>query len=194
MEFISIEGTNGQLKLWKNSFSSQELSTYFPSITDEITLQQGQIKFFGKWYQKPRLEAFFHVSGKSYNYSNGNLKGHDFPPILNQLKLHVEALVGQKFNSALVNLYRDGNDSNGWHADNEKELGPNPTIASVSFGTTRLFVLKHNKTKETIRIPLSDGDILWMGPNIQVEWKHCIPKQRRVKEPRINITFRKLME
>ncbi|MFN5637258.1 MAG: alpha-ketoglutarate-dependent dioxygenase AlkB family protein, partial [Flavobacteriales bacterium] len=98
------------------------------------------------------------------------------------------------FNSALVNVYRNGFDSNGWHADDEKELGPNPIIGSVSFGSTRTFVLKHNTTKKTLRIPLCDGDVLWMGPSIQVEWKHCIPKQPKTTDPRINVTFRTLYE
>jgi len=194
VELTVLDGPKGEIKLWKNVFSEEDLKEYHHFFLNKIDLNQGQIRLFGKTYQKPRLEAFFHAMGKSYTYSNETLKAHFFPPTLTRLRIQIEELVGHTFNSALVNVYRNGFDSNGWHADNEKELGPNPIIGSVSFGSTRAFVLKHNTTKKTLRIPLCDGDVLWMGPSIQVEWKHCIPKQPKTTDPRINVTFRTLYE
>lgn len=194
MELTVLDGPKGEIKLWKNVFSEEDLKEYYHFFLNKIDLYQGQIRLFGKTYQKPRLEAFFHAMGKSYTYSNETLKAHFFPPTLTRLRIQIEELVGHTFNSALVNVYRNGFDSNGWHADDEIELGPNPIIGSVSFGSTRTFVLKHNTTKKTLRIPLCDGDVLWMGPSIQVDWKHCIPKQPKTTDPRINVTFRTLYE
>jgi alkylated DNA repair dioxygenase AlkB len=193
LELKIIEGTNGDVRCWKNCFSKAECNAYFEALSHDITYLQGEIRLFGKTYKKPRLEAFFNASGQSYTYSNVRLEGLPFPTLLQTLKTKVEKRLGQSFNAALVNLYRNGLDSNGWHADNESVLGPNPTIGSVSFGSTRMFILKHNLTKKTIKIPLEDGDILWMGPSIQHQWKHCIPKELAVQEPRINVTFRTLV-
>jgi len=93
----------------------------------------------------------------------------------------------------LANYYRDGNDSNGWHADNEKELGIDPVIASISLGVERRFDLKHNLTKEKISFHLSNGSLLIMGGSLQHNWKHTLAKAKKIEEGRINLTFRKIV-
>jgi len=90
----------------------------------------------------------------------------------------------------LGNWYRDGQDSMGWHADNEKVLGPNPWIASLSLGATRLFKLRHNRTGQSIDVPLTAGGLLIMGGSLQHHWRHCVPKSRTATGPRVNLTFR----
>ena len=106
------------------------------------------------------------------------------------LRETVEAVSGRRFNSVLLNYYRDGRDSMGMHSDNEPELGPNPAIASVSFGATRTFVLQHKTSKERIRIALTDGSLLLMAGSLQHHWVHGINKISRIIGPRVNLTFR----
>lgn len=110
-----------------------------------------------------------------------------------QLKLRLEQEFDIQFNSVLANLYRDGKDSNGWHADNEKELGKNPIIASLSFGSERRFDLKHQLTKKKISFDLKNGALLIMGGEMQHFWKHQIAKSSKISEQRINLTFRRII-
>ena len=109
------------------------------------------------------------------------------------LKAKIEALTNSSYNSVLANLYRDGKDSNGWHSDDEKELGENPTIASLSLGSSRVFQLKHKATGERRNILLESGSLLIMSGELQKNWKHQIPKKSKIFEPRINLTFRKIL-
>ena len=114
-----------------------------------------------------------------------------FTPTLFEIKSKIEKQINLNFTSCLLNLYRDGNDSNGWHADNEKELGLNPTIASVSFGAERIFQMKHrNSKKEKVKINLTNGSLLVMKGRTQHHWLHQIPKTKKEVGERINLTFR----
>jgi len=110
-----------------------------------------------------------------------------------QIRSRVEALAGQSFNAVLINLYRSGNDSVSWHADDEPELGPNPVVASVSYGASRPFELKHRHSDEKIRLMLTDGSVLVMGKTLQNNWLHQLPKVRSLKDSRINLTFRRVV-
>lgn len=132
---------------------------------------------------------------ETYSYSGKKLRVNPFTPELDILKnkiLHFlrEHGIPAEFNSVLANLYRDGRDSNGWHADNEKELGQNPLIASLSLGAERRFDLRHNLTGEKISMPLTSGSLLVMGGELQHFWKHQVAKSTRALAPRINLTFR----
>jgi alkylated DNA repair dioxygenase AlkB len=106
------------------------------------------------------------------------------------LKERVEAQSGRRFNSVLGNLYRNGNDAMGWHADNEPELGPEPCIASLSFGAERRFELRHNQTRRLLSLPLNHGSLLLMGGHLQRHWRHRIPRMPGLQDPRVNLTFR----
>jgi len=140
----------------------------------------------------PRLMAWYGDTGADYRYSGVNHIPLPWTLELQSIRADMEALCEQPFNSVLANLYRDGRDSMGCHADNEKELGINPTIASVSFGETRLFRVRHTKKRCKLEIELSHGDVLIMAGELQHHWRHELPKTHQPKKPRINLTYRRI--
>jgi alkylated DNA repair dioxygenase AlkB len=146
------------------------------------------ITVWGKQHRQPRLTAWH--GDAAYAYSGLKLEPLPFTPLQQELLAAVEAVSGRRFNSVLLNYYRDGRDSMGMHSDNEPELGPQPAIASLSFGATRTFVLQHKTGKERIRIDLTDGSLLLMGGSLQHFWVHGIHKISRIVGPRVNLTFR----
>jgi alkylated DNA repair dioxygenase AlkB len=128
-----------------------------------------------------------------YSYSGITLNPRPFSSAVSQIASQIQQKTGISFNSVLVNYYRNGQDSMGWHADDEPELGADPMIASVSFGEPRDFLLRHNTRKELIlKLPLPSGSLLLMGKGIQLNWKHSLPKRKHAG-PRINLTFRKIL-
>ncbi|MFS4417665.1 alpha-ketoglutarate-dependent dioxygenase AlkB family protein [Maribacter sp. 2307ULW6-5] len=170
-------------------------NTYFKKLKEEVPWQEDDITVFGKTYAQPRLTALYGNNGLEYRYSNIVMRPHPFSGTLREIKLKVEALAKVPFTTCLLNLYRDGKDSNGWHADNEKELGQNPVIASVSLGAARYFHLKHNHIKEERhKILLQHGSLLLMQGPTQHHWKHQIPKTAKPIGERINLTFRVIRE
>jgi alkylated DNA repair dioxygenase AlkB len=172
-------------------FDLKEADTIFEQLTNEIPWQQDEIRVFGKTHPQPRLTALFGNEGKPYSYSNIKMQPHPWNPLLQKIKSQVENVSDTNFTSVLLNLYRDGKDSNGWHADNEKELGLNPVIASVSFGAERIFQLKHNTISNLKQnILLEHGSLLLMKGTTQHFWKHQIPKTSKTIGSRINLTFR----
>lgn len=180
---------------------------YYPAIFDIETAEQlfqhlhtntpwqhDVIKVFGKTYQQPRLTALYADNTNSYSYSGITMHPHPFNPPLEKIKKRVTEITKQPFTTCLINLYRDGNDSNGWHADNEKELGPDPIIASVSFGASRWFHLKHRHDKlQKTKILLEPGSLLLMKGTTQQFWLHQIPKTKKPTSARINLTFRTII-
>lgn len=185
---------NAQLVYFPHFISKEKADSYYEILRDGIPWQQDDIKVFGKIYTQPRLTALFGDSDKSYSYSGITMQPNPFTSELLEIKKCVESKAGDNFTSVLLNLYRNGNDSNGWHADNEKELGKNPTIASVSFGAERWFHFKHRTLKEQKhKIILHHGSLLIMKGEMQHFWLHQIAKTKRQIEPRINLTFRKLI-
>jgi alkylated DNA repair dioxygenase AlkB len=146
------------------------------------------ITLWGKQYRQPRLTAWH--GAKAYSYSGLKLEPLPFSPLQQLIKEAVEAASGRRFNSVLLNYYRDGRDSMGMHSDNEPELGPEPAIASVSFGASRSFVLQHKRTKQRVKLVLTDGSLLLMGARMQTNWVHGINKIGGTVGPRVNLTFR----
>ena len=145
---------------------------------------------FGKNIAIPRLTAWYGDQNMNYNYSGINNDPNPWTSELQGLKAKVEQATNATFNSVLLNQYRNGNDSVSWHADNEPELGLNPIIASVNLGATRVFKLRHNITKEVIKLELTHGSLLVMGGELQHYWQHAVPKTKKVLDTRINLTFR----
>ncbi len=176
---------------YPNFFSKNEADDYFKKLKSQIEWQQDEIKVFGKTYNQPRLTAFFGINKEPYSYSNITMYPTLFGGAILDIKNSIELKLNISFTSCLANLYRDGKDSNGWHADNEKSLGKNPTIASVTFGEERPFHFKH-KGDKTLKekIILKHGSLLLMQGATQDNWLHQIPKTTRIIEPRINLTFR----
>ncbi len=146
------------------------------------------ITMWGKQYPQPRLTAWH--GEKAYSYSGLTLEPVPFSPLQMLIKEAVEAASGRRFNSVLLNYYRDGRDSMGMHSDNEPELGPEPAIASVSFGTARTFVLQHKRSKQRLKLVLTDGSLLFMAGTLQENWLHGINKTSPSVGARVNLTFR----
>jgi alkylated DNA repair dioxygenase AlkB len=146
------------------------------------------ITLWGKRFLQPRLTAW-HGDAR-YTYSGLTLEPLPWTPLLAHIKAAVETASGRRFNSVLLNYYRDGRDSMGMHSDDEPELGPEPAIASVSFGETRTFILRHKRSKRTVKLDLTSGSMLLMAGATQSNWVHGIDKVSRPLGPRVNLTFR----
>lgn len=190
-EFIKLDIPDASIVYYPNFINPEESNVIFESLIKETFWQHDEIMVYGKKYLQPRLTAFYGDQEKSYSYSNIKLVPNNWTSLLQKLKSKVEAVSEEHFNVVLLNYYRNENDGNGWHADNEKELGKNPTIASLSFGANRIFQLKHNKDKTQKRnLILEHGSLLIMKDNTQEFWKHQIPKSSKLIGPRINLTFR----
>ncbi len=184
---------NAELLYVPDAFTKEESDNYLESLMTETNWRQDDITVFGKTYKQPRLTALYGESETPYSYSNIVMHPEPFTKTLSTIKAKVEAITEEHFNALLLNLYRHGNDSNGWHADNEKELGKNPIIASVSFGETRPFHFKHRTLNEQrYKLPLEHGSLLLMKGEMQHHWLHQIAKTKREIKPRINLTFRNL--
>ena len=182
-----------QLRFIPDFISSGKADQLLQEFLANFPWRQDSVRVFGKTYSQPRLTALFGTEGSTYSYSGLTLEALAFPKPLMDLKTAVEQCSGRRYNSCLANLYRDGQDSNGWHADNEKELGPNPCIASISLGAERWFHLKHrNHPQHAYKIALGPGSLLLMEGSMQHHWVHQIPKTRKPIGPRINLTFRYL--
>ncbi|MFC6858663.1 alpha-ketoglutarate-dependent dioxygenase AlkB family protein [Zunongwangia atlantica] len=165
----------------------------FQQLYTETNWIQEPIKIFGKEMMQPRLTHLF--GERSYSYSTIIMNPEPFPEMLQQLKNNLENFTKSTFNVCLANLYRDGQDSMGWHSDDEKELGENPTIASISLGGERMFHLQH-KTKKELKqkFVLAPGSLLIMAGETQHFWKHQLPKTKKQVAPRINLTFRQILD
>ncbi len=181
---------DAEIRYWPGFLPSEEADALLASLLEQISWRQERIRLFGKEHLIPRLQAFMSDSGIHYTYSGLKLAGEPWLPALLPLKRRLETLCGQPFNALLLNLYRDGQDCMGWHADNEPELGPNPAIASISLGAPRRFRLRHNASRDTQALTLAHGSLLLMSGPTQHHWQHCLPRTRRCQAPRINLTFR----
>lgn len=184
---------NAWVSYYPNFYNQEKSNLLFIKLKTETDWQKHKISLFGKVFDQPRLTALYSDVDNTYSYSNIKLKALKMTPILNEIRNNIKEKTGFYFNSVLLNLYRDKNDSNSWHADNEKELGKNPLIASISLGEERLFKFKHNTNKEeSYKIKLNNGSLLIMGGEMQHYWKHQIPKTKVEVGERINLTFRML--
>ena len=184
---------NLKIQYFENVFDDTESVFFFNQLKKEIYWKHEPIKIFGKKILQPRLTSFYSTNNRSYSYSGIKMKPNKFNETLNNIKEKVELLSNSSFNCVLLNLYRNGQDSNGWHSDNEKELGENPTIASVSFGYERYFNMKHRENKSfKLKLLLKNGSVFIMSGETQKYWLHQIPKTKKNVGPRINLTFRKI--
>ena len=170
--------------------AAPECDSLFLTFKDTLDWQEETIKMYGKPAKVPRLVCWYGDDRVEYRYSGINHVALPWTAELLLLKTRIEQHTGKPFNSVLGNLYRSGQDSMGWHSDNEKELGNTPCIASISLGEQRLFKIRHRQTGETFGETLASGSLLVMSGNFQNQWQHCIPKTKTVKGARINLTFR----
>ncbi len=178
---------------YPNFFDTNKANLLFEKLLKETKWQHEEITIFGKKILQPRLTALYGNEGKPYGYSNIVMQPHPFNETLMFIKDEIENTINEHFTTVLLNLYRNEKDSNGWHADNEKELGRDPIIASVSLGEERQFQIKHNSRKEIKQtLTLQHGSLLVMKNGSQIHYKHQIPKSSSPKNQRINLTFRQI--
>lgn len=174
-----------------NFLSKEKSDVLYKKLHSDIPWQKYKIKIFGKTYNQPRLTSFHSIGNKNYDYSQIGVKNNLMTKDLKYLLNQIHEKTDYRFNSVLLNLYRDGMDSNGWHSDNEPELGNDPKIASITLGGERFFHIKHKKIKNmSYKILLKHGSLLLMGEKSQTEWVHQIPKTKKKIKPRINLTYR----
>lgn len=192
LQKVKFDLPDADITLFENFFTTAESDKLSKNLTTKIKWRQDQLKFYGKVVDLPRLEAWYGEAGFPYTYSGITLNPIPWNEDLLFIKKRIEEEAKVKFSSCLLNLYRNGKDSVNWHQDNEKELGRNPIIGSVSFGETRPFQLKHLERGDLkkVDIALSHGSFLLMKGTTQHYWKHQIPKTTRKIKPRINLTFR----
>lgn len=179
---------------YRNFLSSDIAENYFQVLFENLDWQQHEIRIFGKILPQPRLTALYAESEVPYSYSGLTLIPKEFTPELQELRKELEKYTPIHFTHCLANLYRNGNDSMGLHSDDEKELGNNPVIASISLGATRKFKLKHKVMKDQkFEIDLESGSLLLMQGSTQHFWKHELPKSKKDTGARINLTFRRIL-
>jgi alkylated DNA repair dioxygenase AlkB len=188
---IPLQLPDADMVFYPALLDPQESDRLLTELTETIDWRQDRITLYGRSLLQPRLTAWYGDPGKSYTYSGLTMHPTAWTPVLLDLKARVEAVSEVVFNSVLLNLYRDGRDSMGWHSDDEPELGQRPVIGSLSLGGTRRFMLRHRSQKDLKhQLELSSGSFLLMQGATQSFWQHQVPKTKRSVPPRINLTFR----
>jgi alkylated DNA repair dioxygenase AlkB len=190
-ECTSLDLVDGEARLWPAAFPSEEAAGLFAELRRTIDWRQEEILMFGRPVLVPRLVAWHGDPGASYTYSGTAHQPVPWTRPLARIRDRAAELCGARFNAVLLNLYRDGRDGMGWHADDEVELGRDPVIASVSLGATRRFCLRHRKRRNLkLDVPLPHGSLICMSGPMQHHWLHALPKTRATVGERINLTFR----
>lgn len=190
---VSVPLPDGELWYWPHAFDAEAADRHCGTLRGAIGWEQEEILIFGERRRVPRLVAWHGDPGTTYAYSGTSHEPRPWTPELEAIRDRVECLAGHSFNAVLLNLYRDGRDGMGWHADDEPELGPDPVIASVSLGATRRFRLKHRRNRaEPVTLELGHGSLLLMAGATQRHWLHAVPKTATPVGERINLTFRRI--
>jgi alkylated DNA repair dioxygenase AlkB len=171
-------------------FNEKEANQMCKELLDTIPWKQDEVVMFGKKIMTKRKVAWYADAGITYTYAGVKKLGLQWTDTLLEIKQKVEAITGATYNACLLNLYHKGEEGMGWHRDNEKEIIPESSIASLSFGAVRKFAFKHATTNERLDIELENGSLLDMKGAIQGHWYHALPKTTRIKQLRINLTFR----
>lgn len=184
----------GDLSYYPQLFSAPQAHNLYHRLLNEICWKQESVVIYGQRHLLPRLQSWIGDPQQTYQYSGQVFHPSACPPTVRMLLNTMNQLLPYEFNSVLANYYRDGNDSMGWHSDNEKELGASPVIASLSFGISRDFaVRKAGDSKQHLVLPLNAGSLLIMKAGMQSRWQHALPKRKRITAGRINLTFRKMV-
>ncbi len=170
-----------------------EASGLFDALIDALPWENHVVRLFGREHASPRLSCWIGDPGARYRYSGVWREPRPWTAPLIALRGRLRESLGVDFDSVLANLYRDGRDAMGWHADDERELGPAPVIASVSLGSTRRFVLRHRDGAPRLALDLPAGSLLLMQAATQANYRHALPRTARPVGPRINLTFRRIV-
>lgn len=190
-----IKADNLSVEYIENFFDFDQSQLYMEHLTNDIKWKREKIRMWGKEIVTKKRIAWYADEGKSYTYSGSTFHPDQWNELLLEIKKYVEQYMNFQFNSVLLNEYPNGKVGMGWHSDDERELGIDPIIASLSFGANRDFIFKHktDKSVDNIKIHLKSGSLLLMLGSTQHHWKHSLPKRLKVREPRINLTFRKIL-
>lgn len=185
-----IDIRDGQYRFFKEFYPQSDSDRFFSALKEKTVWKQESMKMYGREIPFPRLTAWYGDIDRPYSFSGITLFPLPWFEELLEIKARVEDLSKTKYNSVLLNLYRDGNDSISWHSDAEPELGENPIISSINFGAARTFQLRHRLTREQIDFDLGHGTALIMQGELQHFWQHQVPKTKKLVGDRINLTFR----
>lgn len=184
---------DGTVYYYGKIFTEEQSEIYYVKLLNEINWQHDVVKIFGKEIITKRKVAFLGDEGISYKYSGKTKVAENWLKFILEIKSTVEQISGEKFNACLLNYYHNGSEAMSWHSDNEKEILKHSAIASISFGAERKFGFKHNFTKEEISLMLENGSLLIMKDKTQIYWKHKLYTNAKIIEPRINLTFRTIV-
>ena len=192
---ISLPG--GELRLWTGFLGDGEASRLQQQLTDGLAWQSDRVRLFGREHAIPRRHQWYGDPDARYRWSGLEMQPLPWTSELAELRERLGAATGVVFNSVLANLYRNGQDSMGWHADDEPELGEQPVIASISLGAERDLLLRRKtdrvRGERSVKLCLPHGSLLLMSGDTQRNWQHALPRRARLAEPRINLTFRRIL-
>ena len=193
MTWQTLDLPGADLRYQPQWLPHDEADALFVALREGIPWERHCLRLFGRDVDAPRLSCWIGDADAVYTYSRTRFVPHPWPPTLLAIRRRLRDACGTDFNGVLANLYRDGSDSMGWHADDEPELGPRPLIASLSFGAARRFSMHHHSDhSRKLAIELAHGSLLLMGGDTQSQYRHALPKTARAVGPRINLTFRRL--
>jgi alkylated DNA repair dioxygenase AlkB len=178
------------IRLWPDWLLPSQATALLSQLQQQLPWAQDSIMMFGKAVKIPRTQVWMGDAHCQYRYSGTRFAPKPWHPLVQAMAQQLSAFLQQPFNCVLLNLYADGEQHMGWHADNEVELGHDPIIASVSLGASRRFELKHRRQSWQLNLELTSGSLLLMEQGCQLNWLHRLPKQSKVKQPRLNLTFR----
>ena len=190
---LNLLPADGTVNYYGKLFTCQQADHYFKMLMQTIAWKNDEAVIFGKHIITKRKAAWYGNDNYSYTYSNTTKHALPWTKELSELKTIVEEKSGVTYNSCLLNLYHSGDEGMAWHSDDEKSLGKNTAIASLSFGAERKFSFRHKKSKETVSLVLENGSLLVMKEATQTNWLHRLPPTKKINTPRINLTFRTML-
>ena len=193
-ETINYLPQDGTVNYYGKLLTVKQADHYLDKLLTTIHWKNDEAVIFGRHIITKRKVAWYGNDNYDYTYSNITRRALKWTKELLELKQLVEEKTGDLFNSCLLNLYHNGDEGMAWHSDDEKMLGKDSTIASFSFGAERKFSFRHKQTKETISMMLEHGSLLVMKGTTQTHWLHCLPKSKRITAPRVNLTFRTMIQ
>lgn len=193
-KFVNVLNKDGEANYYGMIMTTSEANTYYNLLLKNINWKNDEALYHGRHIVTKRKVAWYGDQGFLYTYSNTTKQALPWTNELIDLKRNIELITNSQFNSCLLNLYHDGNEGMTWHSDDEKSLGKNTVIASLSFGAERKFSFKHRRTRQTISLLLENGSLLVMRGNTQSNWLHSLPLSSKINHPRINLTFRTIID
>lgn len=193
-KFVNVLNKDGEANYYGKVMTTSEANTYYNLLLKNINWKNDEALYHGRHIVTKRKVAWYGDQGFLYTYSNTTKQALPWTNELIDLKRKTELITNSQFNSCLLNLYHDGNEGMTWHSDDEKSMGKNTVIASLSFGAERKFSFKHRRTRQTISLLLENGSLLVMRGNTQSNWLHSLPLSSKINHPRINLTFRTIID